>query len=194
MFGSLSASAYFPFRIRISNRLQQKIRWLPSFLLLVVDFILKRHFRLVETRYFLYTSCPHTCTASSCYQHLPAEWYICYNWWTYTDTSFSSFFIFSFTHIYWLPSAWRIPGTGKPGGLPSTGLHRVGHDWSDLAAAAAKCKALSPCCSDIFVCSLPPPPAPSPFSLISTSICFFLLYFFLLRKKIITSHKLSIWI
>ena len=33
--------------------------------------------------------------------------------------------------------AWRIPGTGKPGWLPSMGLHRVGHDWSDLAAAAA---------------------------------------------------------
>ena len=31
--------------------------------------------------------------------------------------------------------AWRIPGMGEPGGLPSTGLHRVGHDWSDLAAA-----------------------------------------------------------
>ena len=33
--------------------------------------------------------------------------------------------------------AWRIPGTGEPGGLPSMGSHRVGHDWSDLAAAAA---------------------------------------------------------
>ena len=33
--------------------------------------------------------------------------------------------------------AWRIPGTGEPGGLPSMGLHRVRHDWSDLAAAAA---------------------------------------------------------
>ena len=33
--------------------------------------------------------------------------------------------------------AWRIPGTGEPGGLPSLGLHRVGHDWSNLAAAAA---------------------------------------------------------
>ena len=32
--------------------------------------------------------------------------------------------------------AWRIPGTGEPGGLPSVGLHRVGHDWSNLAAAA----------------------------------------------------------
>ena len=29
--------------------------------------------------------------------------------------------------------AWRIPGTAEPGGLPSTGLHRVGHNWSDLA-------------------------------------------------------------
>ena len=33
--------------------------------------------------------------------------------------------------------AWRIPWTGEPGGLPSMGSHRVGHDWSDLAAAAA---------------------------------------------------------
>ena len=32
--------------------------------------------------------------------------------------------------------AWRIPGTEEPGGLPSMGSHRVGHDWSDLAAAA----------------------------------------------------------
>ena len=33
--------------------------------------------------------------------------------------------------------AWRIPGTGEPGGLPCMGSHRVRHDWSDLAAAAA---------------------------------------------------------
>ena len=32
--------------------------------------------------------------------------------------------------------AWRIPGMGKPDGLPSMGLHRVGHYCSDLAAAA----------------------------------------------------------
>ena len=31
--------------------------------------------------------------------------------------------------------AWRIPGMGEPGGLLSMGLHRVGHDWSNLAAA-----------------------------------------------------------
>ena len=36
--------------------------------------------------------------------------------------------------------AWRIPGTGEPGGLPSLGLYRVGHDWSDVAAAAAAMK------------------------------------------------------
>ena len=34
----------------------------------------------------------------------------------------------------------RIPGTGEPGGLPSMGSHRVGHDWSDAAAAAGKPK------------------------------------------------------
>ena len=31
--------------------------------------------------------------------------------------------------------AWRIPGMGETGGLPSIESHRVGHDWSDLAAA-----------------------------------------------------------
>ena len=40
--------------------------------------------------------------------------------------------------------AWRIPGTGEPGGLPSMGSHRVGHDWSDLAAACT-----------IIICALP---------------------------------------
>ena len=32
--------------------------------------------------------------------------------------------------------AWWIPGTREPDGLPFMGSHRVGHDWSDLAAAA----------------------------------------------------------
>ena len=32
--------------------------------------------------------------------------------------------------------AWRIPGTGEPGGLLSMGSHRIGHNWSDLAAGA----------------------------------------------------------
>ena len=32
--------------------------------------------------------------------------------------------------------AWRIPGTGEPGGLLSMGSHRIRHDWSDLVAAA----------------------------------------------------------
>ena len=35
--------------------------------------------------------------------------------------------------------AWRIPGTGEPGGLPSMESHRVGHDWSDLAIAIVIC-------------------------------------------------------
>ena len=40
--------------------------------------------------------------------------------------------------------AWSIPGTGEPGGLPSMGSHGVGHDWSDLAAAAAADEVTSP--------------------------------------------------
>ena len=39
--------------------------------------------------------------------------------------------------------AWRIPGTGEPGGLPSLGSHRVGHDWSDLAAATGSVRSNS---------------------------------------------------
>ena len=45
--------------------------------------------------------------------------------------------------------AWKIPGTGEPGGLPSLGSHRVGHDWSDLAAVGlwrTKISDLSPAC------------------------------------------------
>ena len=33
--------------------------------------------------------------------------------------------------------AWRIPGMGEPGGLPSMGSHRVRHNWNDLAEVAA---------------------------------------------------------
>ena len=70
--------------------------------------------------------------------------------------------------------AWRIPGLGEPGGLPSMGSHRVGHDWSDLAAAADSwtmfCVSLYMCvcilCAYVCVfstCCLswsPPPPSP----------------------------------
>ena len=63
----------------------------------------------------------------------------------------SSDFTFTF-HFYALEKemathssvlAWRIPGMGEPGGLPSMGSHRVGHNWSNLAAAAAAGKFLS---------------------------------------------------
>ena len=59
--------------------------------------------------------------------------------------SLLSDFIFTF-HFYALEKemathssvlAWRIPGMGESSGLPSMGSHRVGHDRSDLAAAAA---------------------------------------------------------
>ena len=68
----------------------------------------------------------------------------CGPWGTKSWTQLSNFpFTFHFdalekemaTHSSVL--AWRIPGTGEPGGLPSMWSHRVGHDWSDLAAAAA---------------------------------------------------------
>ena len=49
--------------------------------------------------------------------------------------------------------AWRIPGTGEPGGLQCLGSHRVGHDWSDLAAAAAAAAGhLSSLCLSCRIC------------------------------------------
>ena len=50
--------------------------------------------------------------------------------------------------------AWRIPGTGEPGGLPSVASHRVGHDWSDLAAAAAARMMISTCLVILVMLSL----------------------------------------
>ena len=44
------------------------------------------------------------------------------------------------THSHVL--ALRIPGTGEPGGLPSMGSLRVGHDWNNLAAAAGTQKGI----------------------------------------------------
>ena len=48
--------------------------------------------------------------------------------------------------------AWRIPGTEEPGRLPSLGSHRVGHDWNDLAAAAAKITVDGDCSHEIKRC------------------------------------------
>ena len=60
--------------------------------------------------------------------------------------------------------AWRIPGTGEPGGLWSMGSHRVGHNWSDLAAS----KELS-CINDLTASLLPfSGGCPHPFS---PSVC-----------------------
>ena len=46
--------------------------------------------------------------------------------------------------------AWRIPGTGEPGGLLSMGSHRAGHNRSDLAAAAAGLREMGHLADDYF--------------------------------------------
>ena len=48
--------------------------------------------------------------------------------------------------------AWRIPGTGEPGGLLSMGLHRVRHDWSNLAAVGSSRGNWSPLKFDLWCC------------------------------------------
>ena len=50
--------------------------------------------------------------------------------------------------------AWRIPGTGEPGGLQVLGSHRVGHDWSDLAVAASCSTCLFYLCPTILCTSV----------------------------------------
>ena len=60
-----------------------------------------------------------------------------------SDTTERLHFHFSFSRIgegngnHSSVLAWRIPGAAEPGGLPSMGSHRVGHDGSGSAAAAA---------------------------------------------------------
>ena len=75
----------------------------------------------------------------SCLEN-PMDWGA---WWaavhgvSKSRTQLSDFtFTFHF-HASEKEMAWRIPRMAKPGGLPSMGSHRVGHDWSNLAAAAA---------------------------------------------------------
>ena len=51
--------------------------------------------------------------------------------------------------------AWKIPGIGEPGGLPTMGSHRVRHDWRDLAAAAPPCP-LNQWCHPVILSSVIP--------------------------------------
>ena len=85
----------------------------------------------------------------------PTSWHVDFlppsNQGSQEDDNFKFIHFFNIQRFYWMPItcqekevathssvlAWRTPGTGEPGGLPSMGSHRVGHDWCDLAAAAA---------------------------------------------------------
>ena len=84
--------------------------------------------------------------------------------------------------------ALRIPGTGEPGGLPSMGSHRVGHNWSDLAAAAAAafyCLIILPYFRHLFLFHLSLCPFPSCHLKIPLSfICSVIFFFFLLLSSI----------
>ena len=88
--------------------------------------------------------------------------------------------------------AWRIPGMGEPGGLLSMGLHRVGHDWSDLAAAAAATQDCSPFSeqSCLFI----------PSDLFSSSKCLYSFFFiqetpnhFLQPSSTVSSSRVERW-
>ena len=65
--------------------------------------------------------------------------------WGRQESDTTSLSLSLFTSMHWRRKwphysvlDWRIPGTGESGGLLSIGSHRVGHDRSDLAAAAGQ--------------------------------------------------------
>ena len=68
-----------------------------------------------------FSSCPQSLPASESTLHMRSS----------SAVTFNSMATHSSTLV------WRIPWMEEPGGLPSAGSHRVGHDWSNLAAAAA---------------------------------------------------------
>ena len=77
--------------------------------------------------------------------------------------------------------AWRVPGMGEPGGLPSMGSHRVRHGWSDLAAAARLVIAFLPKSKRLLISWLQSPSAvilepakikSATVSIVSPSICY----------------------
>ena len=72
--------------------------------------------------------------------------------------------------------AWRIPGTGEPVGLPSMGSHRVGHNWSNLAAAAASKLLLVQWPHSVNPLCMYAPPSSFLFFFYSLHCFFFLLY------------------
>ena len=76
----------------------------------------------------------------------------------------------------WQPTPVFLPGEsqgrGEPGGLPSMGSHRVGHDWSDLAAAATLLLVQSnpSKVSQVFHCPFGPSPCPPSSSWLTLSL------------------------
>ena len=74
-------------------------------------------------------------------RHRWCFWYICLYFCWFHIREFNKLGLISYREkamaIHSSVLALRIPWTEKPGRLQSMGSHRVGHDWSDLAAAAA---------------------------------------------------------
>ena len=79
--------------------------------------------------------------------------------------------------------AWRIPGTVEPGGLPSTGSHRVGHDWSDLVVVV--CQTQNQPSVNVSLKNRPTHSSPAP------SLQMLLLYFYFALKVKFLAYPLS---
>ena len=119
-----------------------------SFFFICVDTVLLDNVICDFTSQFISTQCSYFFLTFKLYINIASIIYICFSYKYLSKVLVVKFDTVSFVLAEKAHSstlAWKIPGMGEPGGLPSMGLHRVGHNCSDLAVAAAFVLELTNC-------------------------------------------------
>ena len=115
------------------------IQWGPKELDTTEQLTLSLFFHFHPRQSTVVPWCPWSGIDSRTQQLMPKSEGAQVSWWALHMSSCTLMYSTNFSSMAVHSSvlAWRIPGTVEPGGLPSMGSHRVGYNWSDLAAAAA---------------------------------------------------------